>query len=202
MAASTARVALAPTAGLSATADRLSLEAAASVAFGALKISARAGHSDETGALLGTRLSPGFGLLGGRTASAGGALDLDVGQVTVRAAASHGWHDPRFAAKGLMHRAGLLHTNAWSLSAGFAALGGRFDAHIAQPLALTGGGFMVGTAFAEVRPDARETTHELGFSRATRNRGQLNLTAYQRSNAGNREGLFDSGVAVRLVQDF
>ena len=165
-------------------------------------VSARAGHSIETGALLGTRLSPGFGLLGGRTLSLGGAAELDIARVRLRAAGAWGSHAPTFAGQGLLADAGQLRSNAWSLSALVPAFGGRLHAHLAQPLAISGGRFAVGAGYADARAEARETAHEVGFSRGTDRFGQLDLTAYQRVNAGNRPGLSDLGVAVRLSRGF
>jgi len=198
VAASRAEVRLAETFGLSRTARVERLAAGAVFAPGPLQLAAQASLTAESGAWLGTRLSPAFGLQGGRGMEVGGSVTLDAGAIDLRAAVAGGWHQARIAAGGLLLPAGDVETLAWSLAASAPLAGGRLTARLAGPPVVTGGGLRLANGIPlALAPTARETIAELGYAR-----GGLLISAFARANAGHRPGLADQGVALRFEQGF
>jgi hypothetical protein len=176
--------------------QRLTL--AAEVVRGPLAVAVHLAGGAEQGALLGTRLSPAFGLRGGRFLVAGTAVDIERNGFGLRLAGARGWHRPDLASGALLLADGALPSQSWSL-AGWAPLAqGRLQISLAQPMALTGGGFRLanGTAIAAA-PEARERALELGYSR-----GVVSVAAFHRAAAGHQRGLQDSGAALAFRTRF
>lgn len=175
--------------GRTARQDRLTL--AAAYDKGPWRLALHATSSNDDGALLGTRLAPAFGLLGGQTLAIGGAAGFETGGYTLRLAATTGWTEPRLADNMLLKSGGRLRTQSWSV-AGTAPVGpGVLSLRFAGPVVVTGGQFLLanGTPLA-ARANARETAAELGYSL-----GRLSVAAYQRNDAGNMAGRRDRGAA-------
>lgn len=198
LSASRATLRLPDSFGLARTANVQRIAAGAGIRRGRLALGAHAAVVDEAGAWLGTRLSPAFGLAGGRGAEAGGSIALGAGPLALRAAATGGWHRPRIAAGGLLKPSGDVETVAWSLAATGPVAGGWLTARLAGPPAVIGGGLRLANGVPLLlAPAARETVAELGYAR-----GGLELSAFARANAGHRPGLEDRGVALRFNQRF
>lgn len=182
-------------------ARRTRLTAALSVpAAGAWWI-ARISDEQEDGALLGTRLSPALGLVGGRSIAAGGAVAAQVGGIDLRIAASRGWHRPLTGGQGLLHAAGVLRSSAWSVAAAAPAGDGRLRLMLARPQAIDAGGFLLGTGeaarFVAARALVAERAAELGYAW----RG-LDLALFRRTNPANVPGPADAGFAIRWESGF
>lgn len=198
MAASSRAVALPMTLGLSKSARQDRLTLAANWESGPFGFTLHAADTQDDGALLGTRLSPEFGLLGGRTQSLGGAFSLGHGGYGFRLAGSQGWVSPRMADGGLLRADGVLETRSWSATATAPVSGGLVSLRLAQPLAVTRGQFrMANGAVAGAAVMAAETSAEIGFQR-----GPLSLAAFHRADAGNIRGLTDSGAALTFRTGF
>ncbi|MFN3371711.1 MAG: hypothetical protein ACK4Z0_09325, partial [Sphingomonadaceae bacterium] len=198
LSASRAAIDLPETFGLSRRAEASRMSAGAAVWHGGLLVAASLALTDESGAWLGTRLSPAFGLAGGRGIEAGGALSADLGAFDLRAAATAGWHRPRLADGGLLRADGPVETLAWSVAASAPIAGGRLSARLAGPPAVVGGGLRLANgAPLALAPAAREMAAELGYAREG-----LELAAFRRVNAGHLRGLGDQGVALRLSREF
>jgi subtilisin family serine protease len=198
VAATSARTPLPRLQGLSRTArqDRLTLALAGH--FGPLRLAARLTDTEDRGAFLGTRLDPGYGLLGGHSRTAGFAAELEQAGWGLRFAATAGRHTPRTAATGLLRADGALASRSWSATASAPLAAGRLNFSLARPLAITSGLLRLanGTAVEAAAP-ARETATELGYSR-----GGLSLAAFDRRRAGNIGTLRDSGAALSFRTAF
>lgn len=172
--------------------------AAAALARGPARLSLHMEQRDEAGTLLGTRLSPAFGLLAGTSHAAGAALDLQWGPFLLRGAFQQGWHRAEVAEGGLLAGSEGLVTRAHSASVTLPlARGAVFLSH-AAPEAVAAGGFRLRDgALAPLAVGAREHAFEAGVLR-----GPLALSLFAREHAGNRAGLTDAGVALRLSTGF
>ena len=175
-----------------------SVSAAAALSHGPARLSLHLAQGDEEGSLLGTRLSPAFGLSGGSSRAAGAALDLALGPVHLRGAFRQGWYEALVAPGALLLGSEGLITRAHSASASLDLGQGRvFIAH-AAPEAVRGGGFRLADgSLAPLGVHAREQAFEAGYLK-----GPLALSLFMRDDAGNRAGLLDAGVALRLSTDF
>ncbi len=184
--------------GLSRTATQSRLTLAAAYAQGPWRLALQAADIDDDGALLGTRLSQSFGLLGGRTRSLGFAAGYERHGYALRFAGSQGWAEPRLARMGLLDHSGALLVQSWSVSAEAPAGPGRLSLRFAGPMAVTSGQFRLanGTPVAAA-VTARETAAELGYDF-----GALSLAAFHRMNAGNLPGIADSGAAFTFRTSF
>jgi subtilisin family serine protease len=171
---------------------------AGEAARGPMRVAFHLSHGTESGAFLGTRLSPAFGLQGADTLVAGSAFELARSGFGLRLAAAQGWHRPQLASGALLVADGTLPSQSWSV-AGWAPLAdGRLELRLAQPLAITGGGFRLANGtYVAAAPDARERALELGFSR-----GAFGVAAFHRAAAGNQRGLEDSGAALSVRTRF
>ena len=198
LAATQRRLALPRLDGLSTDNRQDQLLAAASWARGPLALTLHAADTQEDGAFLGTRLSGDYGLTGGRTQSLGGALAFGRGGFGLRLAGTRGWATPHLAANSLLRADGALAVESWSATARAPLGGGVLSLFVAQPPAVTGGGFRLadGTPLG-AGVTARETAREIGWSR-----GGFTLAAFRRDNAGNQPGLTDTGGAVTLRTRF
>ncbi|WP_199555594.1 S8 family peptidase [Sandaracinobacteroides hominis] len=198
LAASSRNVALPPTLGLMKSARQDQLMLAASWAAGPASVAVHAADTTDDGALLGTRLDPAFGLLGGRTQALGGSFELGAGGFGLRLAGTQGWVSPRLAAAGLLRADGLLVTRSWSATARAPVQGGQLSFRLAQPLAVTSGRFLLanGTPLSAA-VTATETAAEVGFDR-----GDFSLAAFHRQDAGNIRGRTDTGTAVTFRTRF
>ena len=192
LAASRQRYGLPQTFGLTRSAAQSRLALAAEAREGPWSFALQLSDTQEDGALLGTRLSPSFGLAGGRSQALGGAVGLDRDGLGLRLAASRGRVMPALAAGTLLQPDGALVATSWSASGTAPAGPGRVTLTVARPIAITAGRFRlangtpVGAAVA-----AQEVAAELGYDW-----GGVSLALYQRRNAGNRPGLTDSGAAL------
>lgn len=184
--------------GLSRTATQERLTLAAAYAHGPWTLALQAADIRDDGALLGTRLAPSFGLLGGRTRSLGLAAGYERNGYALRLAGSQGWAEPRLAEMGLLAPAGALQVQSWSLAGEAPAGPGRLSLRLAGPMAVTSGRFLLanGTPVAAAAT-ARETATELGYAW-----GALSLAAFHRHNAGNLPGVADSGGAFSFRTTF
>ena len=198
LAASQRRYSLPRSNGLSHDAMQSRVTLAAAYARGPWRLALHAADLQDDGALLGTRLSESFGLLGGRTRSLGLAAGYERGGYALRLAGSQGWVDPRFAEAGLLAASDKLRVQSWSLTGEAPAGPGRLSLRVAGPMAVSGGRFLLanGTPVA-VAATARETATELGYAV-----GSLSLAAFHRQNAGNLPGLADTGAAFTFRTDF
>lgn len=165
---------------------------------GPLKLALQLSRGVESGALLGTRLSPAFGLQGGDSVTVGVAFEIARGGVGLRAAAGRGWHQPDIASSALLRADGQLLSESWSL-AGWAPLGdGRVELRLGQPLVVVDGSFQLATgATLDAAPAVRERAIELGYVQ-----GALSLAAFQRADAGHQRGATDRGAALAFRQRF
>jgi hypothetical protein len=194
-AASSRVLPLPETRGLSRRARQDRLIVAAAFERGPLGLAVHASDIQDSGSLLGTRLSGSFGLLGGRTRSVGAAADLGLGAVRLRLAGTKGWVSPHTSNSGLLRTDGDLGTRGWSATAALPVGRNRLTARIAQPLTLTGGRFRLanGTPI-DAAATARESVVELGFDTLLFG-APLSLAAFHRADAGNIGGLADTGAA-------
>lgn len=184
--------------GLSNSATQTRLTLATTLSQGPWRLSLKATDSDEDGALMGTRLAPSFGLMGGHSRALGFALGYDGRGYAVRLAGTQGWVRPRLASVGLFVPAGRLQVQSWSVSGERRAGPGLLSLRLAGPMAVTSGRFQLanGTRLA-ASATRRETAAELGYQWRA-----LSLAAFHRRNAGNLPGLVDSGAALSLQTDF
>lgn len=198
VAASQRSYSLPKTLGLSRSATQNRLTLAAAYAQGPWHLALQATDLQDDGALLGTRLAPAFGLLGGRTRSLGLAATYEQQGYRLRLAGSQGWVTPRLASTGLFTPSGTLQVQSWSLTGEASAGPGRLSLRLAGPMAVTSGQFRLanGTAIAAAAT-ARETATELGYDL-----GALSLAAFHRQNAGNLPGLTDTGAALTFQTAF
>jgi hypothetical protein len=175
-----------------------SVSVAASMARGPARFSLHMADVDEDGGLLGTRLSPAFGLVGGSSRALGAALDLELGPVLLRGAFRQGWHQAHVRDGGLIAGSEGLVSRAHSVSASLpVGRGAWFVAH-AAPEAVRGGGFRLSDgSMGWLATPAREHALEAGYAR-----GPLTVSLFTRESAGNRSGLSDSGAVLRLSTDF
>jgi hypothetical protein len=196
------RILLPRTLGLSGTARQDRLLVAAAWAAGPLQLAVQAADVQDMGALLGTRLDPSFGLLGGRTQTVGGAATLGAGGYSLRLAGTRGWVAPTLSGGGLLRADGALGTMGWSATATLPMGPGLLSVRLAQPLAVTTGQFRLanGTPLA-AGVTAREQVLELGLDTGLFG-APLSLAAFERRNAGNLPGLVDRGMAVSWRRGF
>jgi hypothetical protein len=198
LAATHRRLALPRLEGLSADNRQDQLLAAASWARGPLALTLHAADTQESGAFLGTRLSAGYGLSGGRTQTIGAAADFGHGAFGLRLAGTRGRATAHMSANSLLRADGALAIESWSAQVRAPLAGGRLGLFLAQPLAVTGGGFrLANDAPVPAGVTARETSREIGWSR-----DGLGVAAFSRRNAGNQPGLSDGGVALTWKADF
>ncbi len=185
-----------PALSRSARQDRLTV--ATSYAHGPWSFALHAQHSEDFGALLGTRLAPGFGLAGGRTLALGGAAAWQHAGMLLRLAGTLGWVEPHFTRGALLQADGRLKTAGWSLS-GAAPIGpGQLRLQIAGPMVVTGGQFRLANGVAlPAAALARETAAELGYAL-----GPVSLALFARRNTGNISGLDDAGSAFSFRTAF
>ena len=189
------RLVLPPTPGLDATARQDRLLLAAEWSGGPLRLAMQAADVQDMGALLGTRLSPSFGLTGGRAQTLGGAATLGAGGTTLRLAGTRGWVTPLTSGSGLLRADGALNTQGWSATASFPMGPGLVSARLAQPLAVVSGRFLLANGTPVVAAaTAQEQVVELGFDTALFG-APLSLAAFARRDAGNIPGVTDRGVA-------
>jgi subtilisin family serine protease len=195
LAADSRRLPLPQAPGLSRSARQDRLLIAAGISRGPLALALQAADTQDDGALLGTRLSPAFGLSGGRTRSLGAAATVGLGSATLRFAGTQGWVTPHTSSTGLLRADGALLTSGWSAAAIVPMGTNRLSARVAQPLAVTGGRFQLanGTAL-EAAATARESVLELGLETALFG-APLSFAAFHRSDAGNIAGISDTGAA-------
>jgi hypothetical protein len=198
LAGSARRLTLPAAGGLGRTARQDQLTLAASYAAGPLLLAAHASQKVDDGALLGTRLDPSFGLLGGETRALGASASFAAPAFSLRFAGTQGWVTPRTASFGLLRADGALRTRSWSATAAAPLGESLVSLRIAQPLALVSGRFRLanGTPL-HAAVSAQETTLELGLDH-----GPLALAAYRRADAGNIRGVTDTGAAVRITTRF
>lgn len=196
------RLLLPRTLGLAATARQDRLLLAASWARGPVQLSAQAADVQEMGALLGTRLDPTFGLMGGRTQTLGGAASIGTGGISLRLAGTQGWVTPDMSVGGLLRADGALRTQGWSATATVPVGAGLLSARLARPLAVTSGQFRLanGTPVG-VGVVAQEQVVELGLDTGLFG-APLSLAAFERRNAGNIPGLTDRGAAFTWRRGF
>jgi len=198
LAASSVRATLPQTFSLSRTARQDRLTLALGWQQGPLHLAAQVSDIQDEGALLGTRLAPAFGLLGGRSQQLGIAADIGTNGYALRLAATQARHTPHVAADRLLQADGVLTSRSWSATAQAPLAGGTLRLRLAQPLAVIDGRFRLanGTALA-VAVAAQETTGEIGFDL-----GGVSLAAFHRRDAGNIPGLSDTGAAFTVRTDF
>jgi len=183
---------------LSRTARQDRLTVAVGWQQGALHLAAHLSDIQDEGALLGTRLAPAFGLLGGRSKQLGLSADIGKGGYGLRLAATLARHTPRMAASGLLLADGVLTSRSWSATAHAPMVGGTLRLRLAQPLAVIEGRFRLANGTPLVAAvTAQETTSEIGF-----HHGGLSLAAFHRQEAGNIAGLSDSGAAFTIRTAF
>ncbi len=198
LAASSIRTSLPQTLGLSRTARQEKLTLALGWQHGPLHLAAHLSDIQDDGALLGTRLAPAFGLLGGHSRQFGLAADIGANGYGLRLAATEARHSPRLAPFGLLQADGALASRSWSATAHAPFASGMLHLRLAQPLALVAGGFRLANGAAlPVATTAQETTGEIGFDI-----GALSLAAFHRRDAGNIPGLSDNGAALSLRAGF
>lgn len=198
MAASRRDIDLGAIPGLGRQARQTRLTLAAGYAAGPWNFALHASHALDTGALLGTRLAPGFGLNGGRTLSLGGAVALAQGGYELRLAGSIGQVQPQIARGALLRADGNLRLSSWSLSGAAPAGPGRLRLQLSGPAVISGGHFQLANgARIDARARAHETAAELGFDL-----GALSVAAFNRRNAGNIRGLTDRGAALSYRANF
>ncbi len=175
-----------------------SVSAAAAVARGPARFSLHLSDMDEEGGLLGTRLSPAFGLVGGSSLALGAALDLELGPVLLRGAFRQGWHQAHVRDGGLIAGSeGLVSRAHYAAARIPMGRGALFVAH-AAPEAVRSGGFRLRDGSpAPLATLAREQAFEAGYAH-----GPLTFSLFTRESAGNRAGLADSGAVLRLSTDF
>lgn len=171
---------------------------AAAFTEGPWRLSLHAATSEDRGALLGTRLSPGFGLMGGRSQTLGLAADYARNGYALRIAGTRGLVTPHLGEHGLLRADGGLHTSSWSVSAAMPAGPGRLSLRLAGPMAITAGAFRLanGTPI-EARTNGRETAAELGYQL-----GSLSAFLFERRDAGHVRGRQDRGAGLALHRDF
>ncbi len=196
------RMLLPRSAGLSDTARQDRLFAAAAWGKGPLQLSAQAADIQDMGALLGTRLEPGFGLLGGRTQTLGASAEIGRGGLRLRLAGTRGRVTPALGDAGLLRSAGALATQGWSATATLPFGAGLISARLARPLAVTGGRFLLadGTPL-EARVAAQERLVEIGIDTPLFG-APFSVAAFERRNAGNLDGVSDRGAALRWQTRF
>ncbi len=198
LAATSSRTRLAPTSGLGRTARQDRLTLAIGYACGPLTLAAHVADVHDNGALLGTRLAPAFGLLGGRSRQIGGSAGLEHGGFGVRLAATGGRHTPHLSATGLLRGNGALVSRSWSATASAPLGDGLLTLRLAQPLAVTGGSLRLANgAVLHAAATAHETATEVGFDR-----GPLSVALFRRRDAGNIPGLQDNGGALAFRSQF
>ena len=195
VAAESRRVQLQRSLGLADSARQDRLVLAAAWVKGPVQLAVQAADIQDMGALMGTRLDPSFGLLGGRTQTLGGAVTLGRGGYSVRLAGTGGWVTPLTSASGLLRADGALRSRGWSATATLPMGGALVSARLARPLAVTAGQFLLanGTA-AAAAVTAGEQVVELGFDGRLFG-APLSLAAFDRRNAGNIAGVSDRGLA-------
>lgn len=192
------RLALPRLEGLSSDNRQDQLLAAASWTRGPVALTLHAADTQESGAFLGTRLSAGYGLAGGRTQTIGAAADFGRDGFGLRLAGTRGWATPHLSANSLLQADGALAIESWSAQVRAPLAGGQLDLFLARPLAVTGGGFRLANgAPLSAGVTARETSREIGWSR-----GGLGVAAFSRRNAGNQPGLSDRGAALTWKAGF
>lgn len=171
---------------------------AASLTEGPWRLSVQASSFADAGALLGTRLSPGFGLTGGEGQLLGLAADYSRNGYTLRLAGSTGRMTPQLSDPGLLRADGQLHSQSWSASAMMPAGPGRLSLHLAGPMVITGGRFHLpnGTPL-EAAATAREVAAELGYQV-----GPVSVFLFQRYDAGNVQSQQDQGGGFTFRRDF
>lgn len=171
---------------------------AVSYADGPLSVAGRLTSNDETGGLLGTRLDPAYGLLGGRSLYAGLAIGWQLPAVDLRAAVTVGWHHPRLATAGLLRSEGAWHSQAWSLAARMPVCGALLSLRASQPLVVTDAPLRLANGVPlNAAATARETAAEVGLTW-----NGVFLAAFHRFNAGHQPGLGDSGAALSIKARF
>jgi subtilisin family serine protease len=195
-AASSRRMPLPQTPGLSRSARQDRVVAAAAFARGPFALALQAADTQDSGALLGTRLDPSFGLLGGRTRSLGAAATLGHGGASLRLAGTQGWVSPHTGSSGLLRADGELLTRSWSATLAMPVGGSLLSARLAQPLAVVGGRFRLanGTPL-DAAVTAQESVVELGLETGLFG-APLSLAAFHRADAGNIAGASDTGAAL------
>ncbi len=188
-------------AGLARRARQSRVSAGLSAPVGPLLLGARATHVADEGSLLGTRLSPALGLMGGKSLLLGGSLDsTPVPHIALRVAASMGYHQPRLANTGLLRPGETLRSIGWSLAASAPGLRttDRLTLRLAQPLALTAGSFAAADGkLLPAAPAQRERAAELSYDR-----DGVGFTVFHRSNPGHQARPADAGAAITLSRDF
>jgi len=196
LAATSRRMPLPDTQGLSRSARQDRLTLAAEVRQGPLSLAVQAADTHDDGALLGTRLRPQFGLLGGRTRSLGAAATLMLGGIDLRLAGTQGWVRPRTSDSGLLRADGLLTTRGWSAAASMPVPGAILTARLARPLAVTSGQFRLANGMpVGAAATAQEAVMELGVDTLLFG-APLSLAAFHRADAGNIAGQTDTGAAL------
>ena len=196
LAATSRRMPLPDTQGLSRSARQDRLTLAAEVRQGPLSLAMQAADTQDDGALLGTRLRPQFGLLGGRTRSLGAAATLMLGGIDLRLAGTQGWVRPRTSDSGLLRADGLLTTRGWSAAASMPVPGAILTARLARPLAVTSGQFRLANGMpVGAAATAQEAVVELGVDTLLFG-APLSLAAFHRADAGNIAGQTDTGAAL------
>ncbi|MCS6987398.1 MAG: S8 family serine peptidase [Sphingomonadaceae bacterium] len=168
---------------------------------GPVRATAVVARRKETRGLLGSRFGPALGLAGTASVELGAALDWGVGALGLRGAFRHGWHRIEARGAGLLAGGAGLRSTAASLVGQVETGVGTFHLGLAWPEALTAGRLALGQAAgggaAALAVRAREKAIEAGLAH-----GPLALHLFHRLDAGNRVGLSDTGVALRLSTAF
>ena len=176
--------------------SRLTL--AARYDLGEFHLASRLSRTNDSGGMLGSRLDPAYGLLGGASTLAGIAVGWQDERLALRLAASSGRHRPEFAAGGLLRDGGDWHSQSWSATAERRTGGGTLRLGIARPLVVTRANLALANGVTlSAAATARETATELGFTAPG-----FTLAAFHRANAGNLPGVSDSGGAFTLRTAF
>lgn len=192
------------TPGLARVSRQQRASIAADLPAGPLTFAGRLTHLDEEGSFLGTRLSPGFGLDGGRSWLLGAAVNVQpMPGVALRIAGTQGWHRPRLG-HGLLAGAQAIRSSGWSAGIEAPAPFGPVSLRYAQPLVLTDGYFrLTGSgALAPASASAREHVAELGWTPHIPGFGPAGFTLFHRANPGHRPGPADQGAALVLSRSF
>lgn len=196
--ASAARLMLPLSPGLSRIAHQSRMAIGARYAEGPVAMGLMLADTNDDGAFMGTRLAPEYGLKGGRSQQIGVAADIALSGLTLRLAATRGWHRPDLSAGGLLVADGRLISQAWSAMAETPLAGGLVSLRASGPLVVESGRFRLANgAGVTAAADGREQAFELGWE----SHG-LRLAAYHRADAGHVAGLSDSGGAITLSRRF
>lgn len=171
---------------------------------GALDIAATGAFIAEDGAMLGARLSPGFGLAGARTVTGGASVRLPLGAWALSGEAQIGQTRADVTGTGLIAAArGFAGTAGWLAleHGGVIAPTDRLRFSIAQPLRAAGDvALLTGGAaqWQRLGPSGREVALEAGYA-APLAGGWLDLGLFHRIQPGHIAGApADSGGAVRF----